>query len=57
MNTPNPRVAKLADQIRVVVAATLERRVKDPRLGFVTITDVRLTGDSRDATSVSYTHL
>ena len=50
MNTPNPRVAKLADQIRVVVAATLERRVKDPRLGFVTITDVRLTGDSRDAT-------
>ncbi|MEA5634514.1 MAG: ribosome-binding factor A, partial [Cutibacterium granulosum] len=28
MNTPNPRVAKLADQIRVVVAATLERRVK-----------------------------
>ncbi|MEA5639279.1 30S ribosome-binding factor RbfA, partial [Cutibacterium granulosum] len=25
-------------------------RVKDPRLGFVTITDVRLTGDSRDAT-------
>ena len=50
MNTPNPRVAKLADQIRVVVAATLERRVKDPRLGFVTITDVRLTGASRDAT-------
>ena len=47
MNTPNPRVAKLADQIRVVVAETLERRVKDPRLGFVTITDVRLTGDSR----------
>ena len=28
MNTPNPRVAKLADQIRVVVAETLERRVK-----------------------------
>ncbi|WHE30709.1 30S ribosome-binding factor RbfA [Cutibacterium acnes subsp. acnes] len=50
MKPPNPRVAKLADQIRVVVAETLERRVKDPRLGFVTITDVRLTGDSRDAT-------
>lgn len=46
----NPRVAKLADQIKVVVAGTLERRVKDPRLGFVTITDVRLTGDSREAT-------
>ncbi|AZP37667.1 30S ribosome-binding factor RbfA [Acidipropionibacterium acidipropionici] len=46
----NPRVAKLADQIKVVVAGTLERRVKDPRLGFVTITDARLTGDSREAT-------
>ncbi|MGA4508662.1 30S ribosome-binding factor RbfA [Propionibacteriaceae bacterium G1746] len=46
----NPRVAKLADQIKVVVAETLERRIKDPRLGFITITDVRLTGDSRDAT-------
>ena len=50
MKPPNPRVAKLADQIRVVAAETLERRVKDPRLEFVTITDVRLTGDSRDAT-------
>ena len=52
----NPRVAKLADQIHVIVAEMLERRVKDPRLGFVTITDVRLTGDSRDAT-VFYTVL
>jgi len=52
----NPRVAKLADQIHVIVAEMLERRVKDPRLGFVTITDVRLTGDSRDAT-IFYTVL
>ena len=29
-------------------------RVKDPRLGFVTITDVRMTGDFREAT-VFYT--
>ena len=28
----------------------LERRIKDPRLGFVTITDTRITGDLRDAT-------
>ncbi|WP_231747920.1 30S ribosome-binding factor RbfA [Auraticoccus cholistanensis] len=34
----------------------LERRIKDPRLGFVTVTDVRLTGDSREAT-VFYTVL
>jgi ribosome-binding factor A len=52
----SPRVMKLADQIKVIVAEMLERRVKDPRLGFVTVTDVRLTGDSRDAT-VFYTVL
>jgi ribosome-binding factor A len=50
----SPRVLKLADQIKVIVAEMLERRIKDPRLGFVTITDVRLTGDSREAT-VFYT--
>jgi len=43
------RAAKLADRIRVIVAETLKTRVKDPRLGFVTITDVRITGDLRDA--------
>jgi len=48
------RARKLADQIKVVVAETLELRVKDPRLGFVTITDVRITFDYRDAT-VFYT--
>lgn len=48
------RVNQLADRIRVIVAGMLERRVKDPRLGFVTVTDVRLTGDLRDAT-VFYT--
>lgn len=51
---PSPRVLKLADQIKVIVAEMLERRVKDPRLGFVTVTDVRLTGDTREAT-VFYT--
>ncbi|WP_229115961.1 30S ribosome-binding factor RbfA [Parenemella sanctibonifatiensis] len=53
---PSPRVLKLADQIKVIVAQMLERRVKDPRLGFVTITDVQLTGDTRDA-KVFYTVL
>ena len=51
---PSPRVLKLADQIKEIVAAMLERRVKDPRLGFVTITDVRVTGDLQHA-SVFYT--
>ena len=48
------RARKLADRIKVVVAETIEMRVKDPRLGFLTITDVRVTGDFRDAT-VFYT--
>jgi ribosome-binding factor A len=52
----SPRVLKVADQIKVIVAEMLERKIKDPRLGFVTVTDVRLTGDSREAT-VFYTVL
>ncbi len=43
------RARKLADRIKVVVAETLERRIKDPRLGFVTITDARVTGDLQHA--------
>ncbi len=46
----NPRVRKIADRIQVIVAEMLERRIKDPRLGFVTITDVRVTGDTQQAT-------
>ena len=48
------RARKLADRITRIVAEMLERRVKDPRLGFVTITGARLTNDLRDAT-VYYT--
>jgi ribosome-binding factor A len=52
----NPRVRKIADRIQEIVAQMLERRVKDPRLGFITITDVRVTGDSQQAT-IFYTVL
>jgi ribosome-binding factor A len=48
------RAKQLADRIQVLVAELLERRVKDPRLGFVTVTDAKLTGDLREA-SVFYT--
>ncbi|MFB9378091.1 30S ribosome-binding factor RbfA [Kineococcus gynurae] len=44
------RARKLADRIKVVVAEALEKRIKDPRLGFVTITDARVTGDLQHAT-------
>ena len=48
------RARKLADQISQIVAEMLERRIKDPRLGFVTVTEARLTNDLREAT-VFYT--
>jgi ribosome-binding factor A len=48
------RARKLADRIQQIVAEMLERRIKDPRLGFVTVTDTRITNDLRDAT-VYYT--
>lgn len=50
----NPRARRLADRIKEIVATTIDTRVKDPRLGFVTITDVRVSGDLQHAT-VFYT--
>ena len=50
------RARKLAVRIREVVAQTLRTQVKDPRLGMVTLTDVRVTPDLREAT-VYYTVL
>jgi len=52
----SPRVRKIADRIKVIVAQMLERRIKDPRVGFTTITDVRVSGDSQQAT-IFYTVL
>jgi ribosome-binding factor A len=48
------RARKLADRIKVIVAKRLEMGLKDPRLGFVTITDVQVTGDLQHA-SIFYT--
>ncbi|MEO6201540.1 MAG: 30S ribosome-binding factor RbfA [Cryobacterium sp.] len=48
------RARKMADRIKVIVAKRLERGLRDPRLGFVTITDVKVTGDLQHA-SVFYT--
>ena len=50
------RARKLGERITQIVAEMLERRVKDPRLGFVTVTAARVTGDLREAT-VYYTVL
>ncbi|MGE9809629.1 MULTISPECIES: 30S ribosome-binding factor RbfA [unclassified Janibacter] len=48
------RARKIADRIKEVIAANLTQVIKDPDLGFVTITDVRVTGDLQHA-SVFYT--
>ena len=48
------RARRLEDRISQIVAEMLETRIKDPRLGFVTVTETRLTNDLRDAT-VFYT--
>ncbi len=48
--------AKVAEQIRLIIAETLSRRIQDPRLGFLTITEVRLSRDWQQA-EVYYTVL
>ncbi|GAB3608726.1 MULTISPECIES: ribosome-binding factor A [Humibacter] len=48
------RARKLADRIKEIVARRLDKGLRDPRLGFVTITDVRVTGDLQHA-SIFYT--
>ncbi len=48
------RARKLADRIKVIIAERLEKGLRDPRMGFATITEVRVTGDLQHAT-VFYT--
>ncbi|MCA1783706.1 MAG: 30S ribosome-binding factor RbfA [Dermatophilaceae bacterium] len=43
------RARKIADRIKEVVAANLGSLIKDPELGFVTITDVKVTNDLQHA--------
>ncbi len=39
----------MADQIRMEVAEILSRKIKDPRVQFVTVTDVQMTADLKIA--------
>src|SRR6202023_3116940 len=50
------KTRRLAERSLKIVAELLERRIKDPRLGFVTVTEARLTNDLREA-KVFYTVL
>ena len=48
------RTRRMSVRVREIVANVIERQVKDPRLGMVTVTDTRMTPDLREAT-VFYT--
>ena len=50
----SPRARKLADQIHRILAERLQKGLRDPDMGYVTITDVRMTGDLQHA-SVFFT--
>lgn len=39
------RPEKLEDQIQFLISTLIQREVRDPELGFLTVTAVRLTGD------------
>jgi len=43
------RATRVADQIRIEVAEILSRKIKDPRVQFVTVTDVTMTADLKIA--------
>ncbi len=47
--TTYKRADRVADQIKMEVADILMRKIKDPRVHDVTVTDVELTGDLRIA--------
>lgn len=49
MSVPGRRTDRLGHEIRVILAEMMVREVKDPRIGFATITRVELTADLRHA--------
>lgn len=44
------RANRVAEQMKKEIADILKRKVKDPRVEFVTVTDVEVTGDLQQAT-------
>jgi ribosome-binding factor A len=56
VSSNSPRARKMADLIREVVAQRLQKGLRDPRMGYVTITDVQVTGDLQHA-SIFFTVL
>lgn len=54
--TDPAKVRRHSERVKELVASAVRSQIKDPRLGMITITDTRLTGDLREAT-VYYTVL
>ena len=44
------RVNRVAEQIKKEVSYLIQSELKDPRIGFITVTDVEVTGDLQQAT-------
>lgn len=44
------RVNRVAEQMKKELGEILTMKIKDPRIGFVTVTDVEVTGDLQQAT-------
>lgn len=45
----NLRANRVAEQIKKELGEILAQKIKDPRVGFVTVTDVEVTGDLQQA--------
>ncbi|WP_100010922.1 30S ribosome-binding factor RbfA [Lentibacillus sediminis] len=43
------RANRVAEQMKKEMGEILTRKIKDPRVGFVTVTDVEVTGDLQQA--------
>lgn len=43
------RSARVGDQMKQEIADILMKKIKDPRIGFVTVTDVEISDDLRNA--------
>ena len=44
------RANRVAEQMKKELGEIIGRKIKDPRIGFVTVTDVEVTGDLQQAT-------
>lgn len=44
------RANRVAEQMKKELGEIISQKVKDPRIGFVTVTDVEVTGDLQQAT-------